>query len=63
LPAVDWRAIEWERAGWTADLIESVARKTGNKPLTYHEKCFATEFANGRRRSRLSKSNKLKNSR
>lgn len=41
----DWRAIEWERAGWTVDLIESVARKTGNKPLTYHEKCFATEFA------------------
>jgi hypothetical protein len=41
----DWRAIEWERAGWTVDLIDSVARKTGNKPLTYHEKCFATEFA------------------
>lgn len=41
----DWRAIEWERAGWTVDLIESVTRKTGNKPLSYHEKCFATEFA------------------
>ncbi len=42
---VDWRALEWERAGWTIDLIDSVARKTGNKPLSYHEKCFATEFA------------------
>lgn len=41
----DRRAVEWERAGWTADLIDAVARKTGHKPLTYHEKCFATEFA------------------
>ena len=42
---VDWRAIEWERAGWTADLIEAEARKNAGKPLTYHEKCFATAFA------------------
>lgn len=41
----DWRAVEWERAGWTVDLIDAVARKTGKKPLSYHEKCFATEFA------------------
>lgn len=42
---VDWRAIEWERAGWTSDLIESEARKNAGKPLSYHEKCFATAFA------------------
>jgi hypothetical protein len=42
----DWRAIEWERAGWTADLIGTEARKIGpDKPLSYHEKCFATAFA------------------
>jgi uncharacterized protein YdaU (DUF1376 family) len=42
----DWRAVEWEKAGWTADLIESEARRIGpGKPLLYHEKCFATAFA------------------
>lgn len=43
---VDWRALEWEAVGWTADLIAAEARKNGpEKPLTYHEKCFATAFA------------------
>jgi HNH endonuclease len=43
---IDWRALEWERAGWTADLIDTEARKIGPaKPLSYHEKCFATAFA------------------
>jgi hypothetical protein len=43
---VDWRAIEWERSGWTVDLIEAEARRIGpDKPLTYHEKVFATAFA------------------
>ncbi len=43
---VDWRAINWETAGWTSDLIEAEARKNGPyKPLSYHEKCFATAFA------------------
>lgn len=43
---VDWRALEWESAGWTADLIAGEARRVGpEKPLTYHEKCFATAFA------------------
>jgi len=42
---VDWRAIEWERAGWTVDLIYTEARKNAGKPLSYHEKCFATAFA------------------
>jgi len=43
---VDWRAVEWESAGWTVDLIEVEARKTGpDKPLSYHEKVFATAFA------------------
>lgn len=43
---VEWRAIGWETAGWTADLIATEARKVGSgKPLTYHEKCFATAFA------------------
>ena len=42
----DWRAIEWERAGWTVDLIEAEARRIGpDKPLSYHEKCFAMAFA------------------
>ena len=42
----DWRAIEWEQAGWTVDLIETEARRIGpNKPLSYHEKVFATAFA------------------
>jgi len=43
---VDWRAIEWERSGWTTDLIEAEARRIGpGKPLSYHEKVFATAFA------------------
>ena len=42
----DWRAIEWERAGWTVDLIDAETRRVGlGKPLTYYEKCFATAFA------------------
>lgn len=41
----DWRAIEWERAGWTADLVDAVARQHGRKSLLYLEKCCATEFA------------------
>ena len=43
---VDWRAIDWEAAGWTVDLIETEARRIGpDKPLSYHEKVFATAFA------------------
>jgi uncharacterized protein YdaU (DUF1376 family) len=46
---VDWRAVEWEKAGWTVDLIEAEARKLARdsplKPLTYFEKVFATSFA------------------
>lgn len=46
---VDWRAIEWEKAGWTPDLIDAEARKLARdsplKPLNYFEKCFATSFA------------------
>ena len=46
---VDWRAVEWEKAGWTPDLIEAEARKLARdgplKPLTYFEKVFATAFA------------------
>jgi len=42
---VDWRAIEWERAGWTSDLIDVEIRKNAGKPLSYHEKCFATAYA------------------
>ncbi len=46
LAGADWRAIEWEKSGWTPDLIESQARKVGpGKPLTYYEKVFATEHA------------------
>ena len=43
---VDWRAVGWEAAGWTPDLIATEARRIGpDKPLTYHEKVFATTFA------------------
>lgn len=43
---VDWRAVNWEKAGWTVDLIDTEARRIGaDKPLSYHEKCFATAFA------------------
>lgn len=46
LAGADWRAIEWEQAGWTVDLIETEARRIGpDKPLTYYEKVFATAFA------------------
>lgn len=46
LAGADWRAIEWERAGWTVDLIEAEARRIGpGKPISYYEKCFATSFA------------------
>jgi hypothetical protein len=43
---VDYRAIEWERAGWTVDLIDAEVRRIGrSKPLSYYEKVFATAFA------------------
>jgi len=46
---VDWRAVEWETAGWTVDLIDAEARKVARdkplKPLSYFEKVFATSFA------------------
>jgi hypothetical protein len=46
LAGTDWRAIEWERAGWTPDLISAEAGRIGpGKPLIYYEKCFATAFA------------------
>ncbi len=46
LAGADWRAIEWERAGWTCDLIEAECRRIGpGKPLVYYEKVFATAFA------------------
>jgi uncharacterized protein YdaU (DUF1376 family) len=46
LAGADWRAIEWERAGWTEDLIETECRRVGpGKPLNYYEKCFASAFA------------------
>lgn len=46
---VDWRAVKWEQAGWTVDLIDAetrrIARDKPLKPLTYFEKVFATAFA------------------
>jgi hypothetical protein len=46
---VDWRATQWERAGWTVDLIDAEARRIARekplKPLSYFEKVFATSFA------------------
>jgi hypothetical protein len=46
---VDWRAVEWEIAGWSVDLIDVEARKVARdkplKPLSYFEKVFATSFA------------------
>lgn len=46
LAGADWRAISWEKSGWTPDLIEVHARKIGpGKPLNYYEKVFSTEFA------------------
>lgn len=46
LAGVDWRAVEWESAGWTVDLVATESRRVGSgKPLTYYEKVFATAFA------------------
>lgn len=49
LAGVDWRAVEWERAGWTVDLVGVEARRLALdrplKPLKYFEKVFATAFA------------------
>lgn len=46
LAGADWRAIGWEKAGWTADLIEAESKRIGpDKPLVYYEKVFATAFA------------------
>ena len=46
LAGTDWRAIEWERAGWTEGIISTSARKIGpGKPLSYYEKAFASNFA------------------
>lgn len=49
LAGVDWRAIEWERAGYDEDLIRSeTSRFAGDepkKPISYFEKVFATAFA------------------
>lgn len=43
---VDWRALEWEAAGWSVDMIAAEAKRTGPaKPLSYHEKVFATAHA------------------
>ena len=42
---IEYRAVEWERAGWTDDLILSEGRKCLGKPLSYIEKVFATAFA------------------
>lgn len=46
---VDWRAIQWETAGWTVDLIDAEARRIAAtkplKPISYFEKVFATAFA------------------
>ncbi len=43
---ISWRAVTWETAGWTADLIAADAKRIGpDKPLTYYEKVFATSFA------------------
>lgn len=46
LAGADWRALEWEKAGWPPDMIDSEARRIGpGKPLIYYEKVFATSFA------------------
>jgi hypothetical protein len=46
---LDWRALKWEQAGWTVDLIGIEARRIAAqkplKPLSYFEKVFATSFA------------------
>jgi hypothetical protein len=44
---VDWRAVTWEAAGWTPDLVEADVRRVGpGKPISYYEKVFTTSFAN-----------------
>lgn len=47
--SVEYRAIEWEKAGWTIELVSSQAKRLALdqplKPLTYFEKVFATAFA------------------
>lgn len=46
MAGTDWRAVEWERAGYSAELVSAEARRVGpGKPLSYYEKCFATAFA------------------
>lgn len=46
LAGTDWRALEWERAGWTESMIAAEVRRVGpGKPLSYYEKCFATAHA------------------
>jgi uncharacterized protein YdaU (DUF1376 family) len=43
---VDVRAVEWETAGWSLEMIAVEARRIGPaKPLSYHEKVFATAHA------------------
>lgn len=43
---VDVRAVEWEAAGWPVEMIAAEAKRIGPaKPLTYHEKVFATAHA------------------
>lgn len=43
---VDWRAVGWEQAGWTVEMIAAEAKRIGpEKPLSYHEKVFATAHA------------------
>jgi DNA-binding MarR family transcriptional regulator len=46
---IDYRAVMWEQAGWTPDLIDAEARKIARdrplKPISYFEKVFATAFA------------------
>ncbi|MGL3208709.1 hypothetical protein [Bradyrhizobium sp. BR 1433] len=46
---VPWRAVMWEQAGWTVDLVEAETRRLAGdvplKPLAYFEKVFATAFA------------------
>lgn len=42
----DWRALEWERAGWTEDIIAATVARIGpGKPTSYYEKAFASDFA------------------
>lgn len=46
LAGTDWRAAEWERAGWTEEIVAATARRIGpGKPLSYYEKAIASDFA------------------